>query len=388
MKIRVPSYFKEFSCIASECEDTCCAGWDVVIDAETYQRYQDMEGAFGEKIRSKMAVDDDGDHIFILEGIRCPFLNTGDLCDIYKEKGEQYLCHTCQQYPRYMEEFGDLREVGISLSCPEAARLILGHDSKLSYELSEDDQTSSKIPEDEKDLLEVFFQCRTTIMDLLDMPDWSLGLRMSVVLKFVEELQDKLDFDEMDALQQVRETYSQSSYLMALVQEFKAYKGHEVSKYNDVYEYFKTYRDLEHINENDPLGLCKVLVTYWNGDEGQTLYMNQHKAFNDYYKDQMADFEKILGYFIYRYFMKSFYDFDMSSKIKVAVMSTIMIKELAVVKWVENGAFYQADMVELSHSYSKDIEHLEANIDTLENIFESMDLYSFDRLISTLMNEF
>lgn len=40
MKIRVPSYFKDFKCIASECEDTCCAGWEIVIDQETYNCYQ------------------------------------------------------------------------------------------------------------------------------------------------------------------------------------------------------------------------------------------------------------------------------------------------------------------------------------------------------------
>ena len=75
MKIRVPSYYKEFNCIASDCEDTCCSGWDVVIDQETYEGYQVMEGSFGEKLRNKMVVDQDGDHIFILDGVRCPFLN-------------------------------------------------------------------------------------------------------------------------------------------------------------------------------------------------------------------------------------------------------------------------------------------------------------------------
>ena len=39
MKIRVPEYFKDFKCIASECEDTCCAGWGIVIDDETYKKY-------------------------------------------------------------------------------------------------------------------------------------------------------------------------------------------------------------------------------------------------------------------------------------------------------------------------------------------------------------
>ena len=68
--------------------------------------------------------------IFILKDNNCPFLNENKLCDIYKEVGEDALCYTCKQYPRYIEEFGGVREIGISLSCPEAARIILGNSKR------------------------------------------------------------------------------------------------------------------------------------------------------------------------------------------------------------------------------------------------------------------
>lgn len=388
MKIRVPSYYKEFECIASACEDTCCAGWDVVIDTQTYQCYQNMEGAFGEKLRSKMVVDQDGDNIFVLDGDRCPFLNNSNFCDIHKEQGEQYLCYTCKQYPRYMEEFVNIREMGISLSCPEAARIILGHAKLTELELSEDSQVGDKAHGKDKDILEDFFQCRAAIIHILEMADIPLGVRAAIVLRFVQELQDKIDFGELDAINQVREKYNKSSYLKELMKELYTYKGNEVIKYNDVNEYFKTYRDLEHINANDPLGLNKVLRTYWKSEADRALYIKEHKAFNHYYKEKMVAFKKILVYFIYRYFMKSFYDYDMSSKIKVAMMSTIMIKELAVVRWIENGEFSEVDMVDISHRYSKDIEHLVENIETLEKIFETEEVYAVDKTINTLMNEF
>ena len=32
MEITRPDYYKEFSCIAGACPDTCCAGWQIVID--------------------------------------------------------------------------------------------------------------------------------------------------------------------------------------------------------------------------------------------------------------------------------------------------------------------------------------------------------------------
>ena len=35
------------------------------------------------------------------------------------------MCRTCRIYPRHQESYGDLAEVSLSLSCPEAARLVL-----------------------------------------------------------------------------------------------------------------------------------------------------------------------------------------------------------------------------------------------------------------------
>ena len=51
MKIRVPNYFKDFKCIASKCEDTCCAGWGIVIDDEALEKYQKVQGDFGDRLR-------------------------------------------------------------------------------------------------------------------------------------------------------------------------------------------------------------------------------------------------------------------------------------------------------------------------------------------------
>lgn len=388
MKIRVPNYYKDFKCIGSACEDTCCSGWDVVIDSETYEVYQKMDGAFGDRLRSKMVVDQDGDNIFVLDGERCPFLDNNNLCDIHGDIGEEYLCYTCKQYPRYEESFDNLREMGISLSCPEAARIIFRHTSLTEVELSEDSQLSEKAVGEDKVVLEEFFQCRATIIDIIEVVDIPLGIRAVIVLRFVEELQDKISFGELDAIKQISRKYSDKNHIKGLVEDLHLYTGNEVAKYKDVHEYFKTYRDLEHINENDPLGLNKVLGTFWNSEADRIRHIEGHKTFNHYYNKEADNFKKILIYFIYRYFMKSFYDYDMSSKIKVAMISTIMIKELAVIRWLDNNEFTEVDMVDISHEYSKDVEHLVENVEMLERIFETEEVYSVDKIINTLMLTF
>src|ERR1700739_3682469 len=34
-----PEYAGRFSCIGSACEDTCCTGWGVPIDRQTFEKY-------------------------------------------------------------------------------------------------------------------------------------------------------------------------------------------------------------------------------------------------------------------------------------------------------------------------------------------------------------
>ena len=133
MKIVTPDYYPQFHCIASACPDTCCAGWEVVVDPEAEKRYRSLEGALGGRLRASMG-EDEGESIFTPgEDGRCPFLNQQNLCDIQAALGEDGLCRTCHLYPRFLNDFGGTREMGLSLSCPEAARIILTAPSLPGY---------------------------------------------------------------------------------------------------------------------------------------------------------------------------------------------------------------------------------------------------------------
>ena len=35
-----PSYIKQFHCIADKCSDTCCAGWEIVLEEDALERWQ------------------------------------------------------------------------------------------------------------------------------------------------------------------------------------------------------------------------------------------------------------------------------------------------------------------------------------------------------------
>ncbi len=385
MKIRVPKYLNKFKCIADKCEDTCCAGWEIVIDEETYDYYENLSGSFGERLRNEM-VNDGEDNIFVLKNGKCAFLNENKLCDIYNELGEDSLCYTCKKYPRYMEEFGNLREIGISLSCPEAARIILGDSNKVEFELSENDEFITSYNDIDAMLFIELMQCRNIIFNILQNRNIDLNIRAAIILNFAKEVKDKINEDNLISLKTIKERYLDKNFINKTSSDLDKNISNKEQWYNDMEEYFHVFKSLKHINNNDPLGLDKVLCYIKSSTENKDIYLDKYKKFNNFYKDNMYKFENILAYFVFRYFMKAVFDYDVAAKVKTAVVSYLMIKQLCIVRWVESGDLSDEDMVDISHTYSKDIEHLEENIDTLAEIFKTNPVFKEDRIINILIN--
>ena len=71
------------------------------------------------------------------------------------------LCDTCRKYPRHIEEFEGLREYSLSLSCPEAARILLGKKEKVGFQ-------SAEVPTPEETYEEFDYLLFTALMDTRD----------------------------------------------------------------------------------------------------------------------------------------------------------------------------------------------------------------------------
>lgn len=118
------SCFRNFRCLAGACPDTCCAGWEIDLDEAALAAYARVPGSLGEELRESIRRED-GYTFFALKDGRCPFLNEKGLCRLILRLGEGCLSTTCREHPRFVEEYGPLRETCLSISCPEAARLLL-----------------------------------------------------------------------------------------------------------------------------------------------------------------------------------------------------------------------------------------------------------------------
>ncbi len=185
-KFFCPDYYSRFSCIASLCEDSCCrSGWEIPIDDETYLAYK---SAGVSDIDENITTGSDGDRIFKLKTDGdCPYLEPDGLCRLYTLTGGR-LGEICAQYPRFFEEYDGFTEAGISISCPEAQRLILSAD-RSDYALD------TEHPQEE--LLAFLLSARKFALDIAFSPAPS-DINAARLIDYGTALQELIDTGELD----------------------------------------------------------------------------------------------------------------------------------------------------------------------------------------------
>lgn len=353
MLIRTPDYYSEFKCIAGNCTDTCCAGWQVDVDDRSYAYYKTVTGEFGERLHSVMVDGKKGaeGQFRIRPDGRCPFLNDSGLCDLYTELGEDALCVTCDQYPRYTCEFGNLRETGIALSCKTAAELILGDDCAPGFVVHEDKELFPALNNIDADLFNHLMKAREHAFEIILDRRYTITDRMGLLLNYGEKLQKSVknprDMDKVTAQN-----------------DSGRYSGDEVKFYRHLW---KLYLKQVIIKKEWPELAEKAEKLLYNQN-----YITIKQKFYEDCKPIMYEYENILTYFVFRYFMKGVFDRDVLTKVKMAVISTLMIIQCDMAVWAEKGCLTFGERVELAHLYSREVEHSEENFDNLCKAFKKM----------------
>ena len=130
------SFFKQFSCTIKDCPNTCCKGWRVIFDDETYQRYLRENGKNGVRLRSSIKKMN-GEVYFRTSLKKCTFYEKAGTCNLQRTLGTDYMPMVCRLYPRFYQHYGPFAEETMFLSCPEVARLFLEHVDELVFVRSE-----------------------------------------------------------------------------------------------------------------------------------------------------------------------------------------------------------------------------------------------------------
>ena len=126
------SFFKQFSCAIKDCPNTCCKGWRVIFDEDTYRRYLAEPGKNGIRLRS--SIKKINEEVYFRTSLKqCTFYEKEGTCNLQRTLGMDYMPLVCRQYPRFYQHYGPFAEEALFLSCPEVARLFIMHVDNIRY---------------------------------------------------------------------------------------------------------------------------------------------------------------------------------------------------------------------------------------------------------------
>lgn len=379
MEIRVPHYYRKFRCTADKCPDTCCAGWQIVIDEESLEKYHKFEGPFGNRLANSI---DWREGVFKqYEDKRCAFLDENNLCDIYSEAGEEMFCRTCRTYPRHFEEFENVREISLAMSCPEAAKLILEPKEPVKF-ITVEKRYKEEIYEDFDFFL--YFKlvdAREIIIDILQDRTYPIKKRMAMVYAFTHDLQARIYRGHTIGMEDVFSRYIRAGAKERFEKRLTIYE--ELPKAAKEFKkgMLKQFDKLEVLRDSWP-GLLEKTLKNVDDEELERLWLESE---DDADLDIIA--EHLMIYFIFTYFCGAVYDEEAHSKMKFSIIGTLMILETAKALWAENkSAGKMAAILDAAKRYSREVEHSDENIELLEKLSRREGVFGLDSLLTGILN--
>ena len=328
----LPKYMIEFKCVSSNCIDSCCAGWDINIDEDTYNKYDNSTGELKGLLDRKFIKNEDEYDSFnygfmvLKDENRCPFLNSNMLCDIHGGDGQENLCITCKSYPRVFNIVDNVYEKSGLPSCMEICTRAFLNKDKMEFVESKEDIEEKNIEirriidseafEGTESLLQYFWDIRVVSINIMQDRSFSIEERLNILNTFYEQIDGIYNSGEIDNIEELLEDMNnenidyvdlkgagfkennefyislaedellekiRSVRLRACVKEYKAgiLKQNNIVKYlEDIQKYFNELEEYSYVFENYLVNqIFKDLIPF---NKGESLTQSIKVLINSY----------------------------------------------------------------------------------------------------------
>ncbi len=370
MKVNIflPKYMIGFKCISSRCTDTCCAGWDINIDEDTYNKYNNSTGLFKELLKNKFIENKDEHESFnhgfmvLKDENRCPFLNSNMLCDIHGELGEENLCITCKSYPRVFNIVDGVYEKSGLPSCEEICVRAFLNKEKMEFIEAEEDVEEKNIEirrivdseafEGTESLLQYFWDIRVISINIMQSRGFSIEERLNIIKNFYKQIEILLNSHEFDSIEELLEDFNDESI------KYESIKGIEFKESN---EFYISIAEDDLVRNIKSLRLKECIKEYKDGILTQNnicKYLeNTPKYFN-----KLEEYSYVLENYLVNQIFKDLIPFNLGESlmksIKVLNNSYRVIKAYVIgIAINSQKEITEEQIIRVIQSLSKDIEH-------------------------------
>ena len=326
-----PDYFDRFRCIADKCPDSCCKEWEVQVDDNAAAYYRSLPDSLGDRLRETLRTEGGETVMTILDG-RCPMWRQDGLCRIQAELGEAALCKVCREFPRLTHDYGDFLELGLELSCPEAARLILNADSTTLIAVESE---GGSAPEYDAEAMTVLKATREQMLFLLSDTSLPVGEALALGLLYGCQAQSALDGGEIQPFD-----------TEAALEESKS-----LAKPGNPEQMLDFFSSLELLTPEWEQLLRSPSPAPWN---------EQHRA--------------LARYLVQRYWLQAVADYDLYGRIKFVMIACLLVKNLG------------GKILRTAQLFSKEIENDTDNVEAVLDAAYEHPAFTDDKILGMLLS--
>lgn len=367
----MPQYMVDFKCIGSKCTDTCCAGWDINIDKETFEHYEKSNGDLKELINSKYKKNEYS-HDFFNEGFmilknesRCPFLNENNLCNIHGNIGEEHLCITCTNYPRVFNIVDDIYEKSGLTSCEEICFKALLNKDKMEFVEVEDEIDEEKVEirriidtesfEKENSLLEYFWDFRVITINILQNREYIIEERLNILKYVYRKIDELYKENNIEEIEELIENINNAEV------NFDKFKGWDFKEDIDFYTLLNSKEILDNIKG---IRLKKCVDEYSNGLN----YVCDIDNIDHYIKENtslendLKNYDYIFENYLVNVVFKDLIPFNKGNNLEDSICELInlykIIKSYIIgIALNSQNQVSEKDVIRVIQALSKDTEH-------------------------------
>ncbi len=298
-------FFDTFECIGSDCPDNCCRSWTIDIDPDTAKIYRNTKGSFGNRLQESLTEIDGKCYIRLNDEGKCPLLSKDNLCEVYRHLGPDKMSEVCKKYPRISWYHGDILFQGLTLSCSEAARIVLSHPTSINFDFAEAETGVAPSPQQNWSLFNILINGMITSIRIMQNHDFSIFTRLRLLVSFNDMLQQALDAENDKECHILLDAFSDPAQLAIVSQEVSDSQTNLVSLFTFILTFYKNITSLRvvpnmqgYLNDlPDTMAFCNSLL--------------HHSLAEDFLDDVSLDsyalrYEQYAVYYLTRYYMNAY----------------------------------------------------------------------------------
>ncbi|MCI6655328.1 MAG: flagellin lysine-N-methylase [Clostridium sp.] len=411
MRYYYPDYFKDFKCVGGmACPDSCCHIWQITVDRKTLKKYKTVKGPLGKRMAEKIDPKT-GDICPHGDENRCEFLNDDNLCDIVSELGEDYLCETCYTHPRHEEVYDNVRERSLAITCPIVCKQLLERKEPVEIIYEDKKEIEKRDRKFDEELFEILLDARDNLLKLQQDRELTISQRMALSLGIAHDIERRIrarnvrsrDTKGIKAIFGIKNSFTdeEKEEITKILKYYKKSNAFEKMRKNiedsEDADWFKPDEEHERkkILSDILFTLCtmEALKPTWIPYLQSVLNIRQQMENKEYdelhceFETKLDDveIEQLLYYFTYVYCCQSVYDEALLAKIKMAVVNTLIIKELWFMSWLENNKNITIDdKVEYAHWFVREVENSDENMEQWDSLMQRNPRFSLENIFKLL----